>query len=257
MFYFSKPAGGLQIASSLLKPPFVQNLSVGLPDIRILFMSDLHIRKNTWRTAENVLSAIRTLAPEMILLGGDYAEYDEGFVRFFEALSEIKPRYGIFAVEGNNDYTRFRYDHERVKEEIEKSGARLLRDECVRVQTDKGTLEILGARCAYFEKTHPEGLFSEVDGVYRILLAHEPLKSTLAAVSGKADLMLCGHTHGGQVNVLGFTCYEILQYEKDFHYTHIAGMKKILNTSVLVSRGIGVSKFAVRFGARTEIHLLT
>lgn len=256
MFYFSKPAGGLYLGKALVKPPFVQNVSAGLP-VRTLFVSDIHIRKNTWQAAENVLSAMKSLAPELILLGGDYAEYDEGFARFFDALSHVRPQYGIFAVEGNNDYTRFGYDHGRVKREIEKSGARLLRDECVRIRTENGALEILGARCAYFEKTHPEGLFSEDDGAYRILLAHEPLKSTLEAVNGKADLMLSGHTHGGQVNVLGFTCYEILQYEKDFHYTHLAGMKKIQNTSVLVSRGIGTSKFAIRFGARPEIHIIT
>lgn len=256
MFYFSKPAGGLHVGASLLKPPFVQKLAIGLP-VKTLFVSDIHIRKNTWQTAENVFSAMKTLAPELILLGGDYAEYDDGFVRFFEALSEIRPKYGIFAVEGNNDYTRFKYDHDRVKREIEKSGARLLRDECVSIETQKGRIEILGARCAYFEETHPEGLFSEDAGVFRILLAHEPLKSTLAAINGRADLMLSGHTHGGQINVLGFTCYELLQYERNFHYTHLAGTKKIQNTSVLVSRGIGTSKFAVRFGARPEIHLIT
>lgn len=256
MFYFSKPAGGLHAGASLLKPPFVQKLAIGLP-VKTLFVSDIHIRKNTWQAAENILSAMKTLVPEMILLGGDYAEYDEGFVRFFEALSEIRPKYGIFAVEGNNDYTRFSYDHDRVKREMEKAGVRLLRDECAFIRTEKGEVEILGARCAYFEKTHPEGLFSDKEKVYRILLAHEPLKSTLLKTEGRTDLMLSGHTHGGQVNVLGFTCYEILQYEPTLHYTHIAGLKTVGNTRVLVSRGIGTSKFAIRFGARPEIHLIT
>lgn len=256
MFYFSKPAGGLQIGASLLKPPFIQNLHLGIP-AKILFVSDLHIRKNTWKTAENVIDAMQSLSPDMILLGGDYAEYNEGFVRFFDMLSHIKPKYGIFAVEGNNDYTRFQRDHDRAKQEIEKSGARLLRDECVRVQTEKGAIEILGARCAYFEETHPEGLFSKEDGVYRILLAHEPLKSTLKSAGENVDLMLSGHTHGGQINALGITCYELLQYEPHLHYTHISGLKKAGNANVLVSRGIGTSKFAIRFGARSEIHLLT
>ena len=256
MFYFSKPSGGLQVGESLLKPPIVQKHAVNLP-AKTLFLSDLHVRKNTWQTAEHVFSAIRAIKPELILLGGDYSEYDDGFVLFFERLSEFSPRYGIFAVEGNNDYPRFSYDHERVKMEIEKSGARLLRDECVSIQTEKGMIEIVGARCAYFEDTHPENLFSKTDGVYRVLMAHEPLKSTLQKAGKNVDLMLSGHTHGGQVNVLGFTCYELLQYESRLHYTHIAGLKKIKNTSVLVSRGIGTSKFAVRFGARSEIHLLT
>ncbi len=256
MFYFSKPAGGLHVGASLLKPPFVQKLAIGLP-VKTLFVSDIHIRKNTWQTAENVFSAMKTLAPELILLGGDYAEYDEGFLRFFEAISKIRPKYGIFAVEGNNDYTRFKQDHDRVKREMEKAGVRLLRDECASVCTETGGLEILGARCAYFEETHPEGLFSEKENVYRILLAHEPLKSTLSQTGGKADLMLSGHTHGGQINVLGFTCYELLQYEPTLHYTHIAGLKKVGDTRVLVSRGIGTSKFAIRFGARPEIHLIT
>lgn len=244
------------MGASLLKPPFVQRLEMALP-VKTLFVSDIHIRKNTWQAAESVLSYMKTLAPEMVLLGGDYAEYDGGFERFFEEISEIKPKYGIFAVEGNNDYPRFKYDHDRVKTEMEKAGVRLLRDECACVRTEKGEIEIVGARCAYFEETKPQGLFSEKDGVYRILLAHEPLKSTLEKAGGKVNLMLSGHTHGGQVNVLGFTCYEILQYEPTLHYTHIAGLKKVGNTDVLVSRGIGTSKFSVRFGARPEIHLIT
>lgn len=244
------------MGASLLKPPFVQELAIGLP-VKTLFASDIHIRKNTWKSAENILNAMKTLAPELILLGGDYAEDDIGFVRFFEALSQVKPRYGIFAVEGNNDYTRFKGDRDRVKREMEKAGVRLLRDECACIQTEKGAIEILGARCAYFEETRPKGLFSQNENAYRILLAHEPLKSTLFQTDGKADLMLSGHTHGGQVNVLGFTCYELLQYEPTLHYTHIAGLKKVGNTRVLVSRGIGTSKFAIRFGARPEIHLLT
>lgn len=255
MFYFSKPAGGLYVGEQLVKPPFVQKIHLGLP-AKTLFLSDLHIRKNTLKTAENVIDSMKALAPELILLGGDYSEYDDGFIAFFEKLSEIKPVYGIYAVEGNNDVTRFSGDREKARRIIEKSGARLLRDECACVHTQKGEIEILGARDAYFEDTHPEGLFSERKNIYRILLAHEPLKSTLSAVDGKADLMLSGHTHGGQINVLGFTCYELLGYESKFHYTHLAGMKTIGNTKALVSRGIGTSKFSIRFGARSEIHLI-
>lgn len=256
MFYFSKPAGGLYLGDALLKPPFVEKIHLNIP-ARTLFLSDLHIRRNTWQTAENVIGLMRDLDAELILLGGDYAEYDDGLIRFFEALAEIRPRYGVFAVEGNNDVTRFSGDRDRVRKVIEKSGARLLRDECAVIKAAGGTMEILGARDAYFEKTHPEGLFSREEGVYRILLAHEPLISTLEAADGRADLMLSGHTHGGQVNVLGFTCYELLGYEKDFHYTHLAGLKEIGDTRVLVSRGIGTSKFSVRFGARPQIHLIT
>lgn len=244
------------MGKALTKPPFVQRLCLGLP-ARTLFLSDLHIRPNTLMTIENILSAIQTLEPELILMGGDYAEYDEGFIRFFSAISSVRPRLGIFAVEGNNDVTRFSGDRDRVKTEMEKSGVRLLRDECVKIDTGKGEIELLGARDAYFENTRPGGLFTDDKAAYKILLAHEPLKSTLEAVCGRADLMLSGHTHGGQVNALGLTCYEILNYEKDFHYTHIAGLKKIQNTKVLVSRGVGTSKFSVRFGARAEIHLIT
>lgn len=256
MFYLSKPAGGLQIGASLLKPPYVQKYSLGLP-VKTLFVSDIHASPDTRQAADNVIEAMKTLSPELILMAGDYAECNDEFLRFFDALSSVKPRYGIFAVEGNNDYTRFKFSHERTKAEVEKSGARLLRDECVTVHTDNGDIEILGARCAYFEETHPEGLFSDREGVYRILLTHEPLISTLDAVDGKANLMLSGHTHGGQVNVLGFTCYEILNYESNLRFTHIAGLKRIHNTDVLVSRGIGTSKYPVRFGARQEIYLLT
>ena len=256
MFYFTKPVGGLYMGKALVKPPFVEYVNIGAP-VRIFFASDLHIRPNTLKTAENVISCIRSLSPDLVLFGGDFSEFDDGFLKFFELLKGVSVPMGMFSVEGNNDVTRFSGDKEKIKRVMQDAGVCLLRNECARISLNGKKIEIAGARNAYFETPDVKGLFSDDESAYRILLAHEPVKKTLADAQGRADLMLSGHTHGGQVNVMGFTCYELLGYERKFRYTHLAGMKKLSNTRVLVSRGIGTSKFAVRFGARPEVHMIT
>lgn len=256
MFYFSKPAGFLQIGKGLTKMPSVSRLQLGAP-CRILFVTDLHIRRNTWKTAENVYALIENEKPELLIFGGDIAENDESFCRFFEGMKRFSCPFGMYAVEGNNECNRLGGDREKVKRQMADGGVRLLRGECAVIETPKGAIELAGVWNAYINpEASAEGLFSEREGVYRILLAHEPLEKYLLQAQGKPNLMLGGHTHGGQVNVLGFTCYEILNYESLYRFTHLAGLKKIGETECLVSRGIGTSKFAVRFGARSEVHVI-
>lgn len=256
MFYFSRPAGFLQVGKALTRMPAADVRALGAP-CRILFVTDMHIRRNTWKTAENVYALIEREKPELLIFGGDFAENDASFTRFFEGMKGFSCPLGMYAVEGNNEANRLGGDRERVKACMEQAGVRLLRDECVSVQAPGGRIELAGIKNAYiYEAPCAKNLFSRENGVYRILLAHEPLLKYLHEAEGMPDLLLGGHTHGGQLNILGITCYEILNYESNYRFTNLAGLKRIGNTDCLVSRGIGTSKFAVRFGARSEVHVI-
>lgn len=249
---FAKPAGGLQLGRGLFKPPRVVRLSLGAP-ARILFITDLHLRHSHPEMADTTLDACAGLEPELILLGGDIAEYDEGLSLFLEKLRARFPHARICAVPGNNDDPRLEGDRDRQRELYARFGADYLLNEMRQVEIGDKKLEIAGLEDAYTHVPDPRGLFSEDENVYRVLLAHEPLESS---VDPKADLMLCGHTHGGQINVLGVTCYLLLRYEGFLRFACLAGQKRIGKTRLLVSRGVGYSKFAIRFGARSEVHYI-
>ena len=252
MALFAKPSGWLQTGRGLYKPPAVQHLKIGAP-ARILFVADLHLRPDHPEMADTVLDVCRDLAPELILLGGDLSEYDEGLTLFLEKLRKVFPDAPVYAVPGNNDDPLLDGDRARQKQLYEHFGAEYLLNEVRRTEINGSPIEIAGLEDAYTHTPDPTGLFSREGGVYRILMAHEPLSSCFCE---EADLMLTGHTHGGQINVLGITCYFLIGYEKCFKYKLLAGSKKIGRTFVVVSRGIGYSKYPIRFGARSEVHCI-
>ena len=134
----------------------------------------------------------------------------------------------------------------------ESANARYLLNELWRGEFGGRKVEVLGTEDAYSHEPDSD-LFTEDTGVYRVLLSHEPLKQL---VTEKADLMLFGHTHGGQINVLGVTCYLLMKYERRFRFYCLAGTKKVGNSTLLVSRGVGYSKLPIRLGAASEIHYI-
>ncbi len=248
----ARPAGGVQWGRALYRPPRLVRAQLGAP-VPILFISDLHLRPDCPEMAQRALDPARGEQPALILLGGDMSEYDEGLVLSLEALRRVFPNTPAFAVPGNNDDGLFGGDRKAQREVYDRYGVGYLLNDSRSLVLDGRRVEIAGVEDSYTHTPCAEGLFSQREGVYRILLSHAPLSFLLDA---GADLMLCGHTHGGQMNVLGFTCY-FLGYESGYRYALLSGRRRFGKTLLLVSRGIGYSKLPVRIGSRSEIHLIT
>ncbi len=256
MFFLTRPTGGVYLGKALFKAPRVNELNVSAP-ARIVFASDMHLRKKGAEHADMLAALIKELAPELLLLGGDISEYDEGERRFLELLRDINPVYGKFAVAGNNEDGRFGGDDDELKRLFTENGVTLLSNELAAVNADGRRIEIVGVEDIYSHSPCAEGLFTNDESAYRILLSHAPHSFLLKQASPAPHLMLSGHTHGGQINMLGLTCYELLRYEHWYSYTHLAGVKRIGDTVCVVSRGIGYSKYAIRAFSQPEIHLIT
>jgi predicted MPP superfamily phosphohydrolase len=80
-----------------------------------------------------------------------------------------------------------------------------------------------------------------------ILLAHEP--DIFPNVSSRISLTLCGHTHGGQVRLFGYSPVVPSRFGNRFAYGHVVEE----NRNLIVSGGLGFSVLPVRFGMRPEI----
>ncbi len=251
MALFARPSGGWQTGKGLYKAPKLVRVTLDLP-ASILFITDLHLRRQHPEMADTVLSACSFLTPDLVLLGGDLAEYDEGLSVVLQKTAAAFPRAHIFAVPGNNDDHRLDRSREKQKHLYESYGINYLLNEARKFEIRNRKIEIVGLEDGYTHQPDPQCLFSGDADSYKILLAHEPLESSL---DPNADLMLSGHTHGGQINVLGLTCY-LMRYEAYFRFACLAGQKQIGKTHLLVSRGIGWSKYPIRFGARSEIHYI-
>ena len=84
-------------------------------------------------------------------------------------------------------------------------------------------------------------------------------KDFAAEAATAADLVLCGHTHGGQFNALGLTPYSIgfeRLYGRRIAPLGVAGWQDADGARLLVSKGIGASRIPLRIGVRPEIELL-
>lgn len=220
-------------------PPFMQGL-------RALFISDVHLRRCVSDARLNALiDQITALKPDLILLGGDYAEHSDQCLRFFEAFRGAACRLGCYAVPGNNDHDSI----DDLDSIMARSGVTLLKNRCARLDLPGGRLMIGGCDEHKYGAPDTAQLFTS-DADYRILLSHFPVMPEC-----RCDLMLSGHTHGGQCNFLGITPYSI-GFERRFRLLGVKGERRIGDMRLLIGSGIGVSRFPFRLGAAPQIYLL-
>ena len=222
----------------------------GPGSLKIVYLTDLHAGPTTsMRTLAGVIERVGQLEPDLVLLGGDYFFGDlEPSEALGARLSRLRPRYGIYGVLGNHDYG---LGTDRVVRMLERAGVGVLRNRGARVETDTGSLWVGGVDDLWEGHPDPVGALSgRRAGELSILLSHNP--DLALDFRPDCDLVLSGHTHGGQVRFGPFPLYTNSRYGTRF----AAGWSRVGRTRLYVSRGIGTVEVAVRFGAPAEITLL-
>lgn len=224
-----------------------------LQGLTIAFVSDVHLRPSM--DAARLCALIAGLNAELILFGGDFADSRCEALRLLRALQTLQPKLGMFAVPGNNDVEAFG-SVQALSSALRESNVELLVNRCTPLRWRGARLSLAGLDDALYGQPNADGLFS-VDADYRILLSHYPILRSIPAPS-RPDLMLCGHTHGGQFNLFGFTPYSIgferLGSRRRCAPALVSGMKRFGHTSLLVSKGVGMSRISLRVGVHPEIH---
>lgn len=218
-----------------------------------LFVSDIHLRAGM--DAERFADLLARQEADLILLGGDYADTREEALRLFRALRVLRAPMGIFAVCGNNDAEAFP-SHDALADALSLFGARLLVNQSARIGDG---LWIGGADEPRYGHPDFARIFPDASAAdYRILLSHYPLRAALD--TARPNLMLSGHTHGGQFNFLGVTPYTI-GFErlgrKGLAPALVCGARQFGPATLLVSKGVGCSRIPLRVGVRPEIHKIT
>lgn len=227
--------------------------------LRIALLTDAHIG-TTFDGAEfaDHLARIQEQKPDILVIVGDFVDEDtskEDMLAACRALKDVYTTHGIFFVFGNHDKGRYSdgrrgYDGAELAAELEKNGVTVLQDESVLIddrfylvgrQDASEELDFGGSRA-----TAAELLSGLEKDRFSILLDHQPQDYTAEAAAG-ADLVLSGHTHGGQM-------IPIVQLLRWFHIGTdcVYGMEHRGDTEFVVSSGI--SDWALRFktGCRSE-----
>lgn len=235
----------------------------GLAGRTLLFLSDIHLSEYFPETAvRKLIDQIEPLNPDMILLGGDYAESPQWQEQFFEMFSRLSPPLGTYGVFGNNDRECFPDGYHPLIQAAAKSGAAMLVDQTIQVDTGAGLISIAGLDEFRHAKPLKHALFSETDASsLRILLAHYPQSVSRYMKeypSFAPHLGFSGHTHGGQFRLGSLTPFSI-GFEHLLHgepLPLVSGWTNIGPAEILVSPGLGTSRLPIRINAAPAIHLI-
>jgi predicted MPP superfamily phosphohydrolase len=249
--------GGVGLGDAfLLEPRAVEVRSVALTvekippgrELRLVHLSDLHIRQFHPYYAKVAETANR-LNPDLILLTGDYLEESRNIGNVREFLKLLKASEGIFAVQGNWDYWA-RIEGENLRRHFSRTGTTLLVNQ-------RHDLEVRGVPLSVLGLDYPSpadalvGLQGRADqGRINLLLSHVPAFAH-ELLDGRTDLILCGHTHGGQVRLPLVPPFYLPRFSGAF----VAGLYHAgpHATPLYVTRGVGTSVIPVRFLCRPEI----
>lgn len=249
----------------LLETEEVTLLAADLPasigQLRIVYASDIHQGGlyTPERTA-SLISHINACGADLVLLGGDYATDSDSAVAFFRDLPAIHARYGVYAVLGNHDRTIPEANMTTLRAAMQSAEVTLLVNETARVRIGSGSVYIAGIDDFGNGRPDIPGVASQVDiDDYVIFLSHSPaaIPDALAAtdkdgMKGWFDLGLFGHTHGGQVALLG-----PLLKDDGLPREYLQGWLRNNRTDLLISRGVGTSGLPLRLFCTPQIHLIT
>ncbi len=220
-------------------------------ELRIVQLSDLHLQKLTGYF-ERVAALANGLAPDLLLLTGDYLEQARNLKGVRQFLDLLQARHGIYAVQGNWEYWA-RLEGENLRRQFARAGVELLINERVDLDIQDTPISILGLD---YPSTADNltALQQHIDERrVNLLLSHVPAFDH-HALGSAVDLILCGHTHGGQVRLPLLPPFYLPRFSGNFY----SGLFRVgpAATPLYVSRGIGTSVLPVRFLCPPEITLL-
>ena len=218
--------------------------------VRMIQISDLHLSHfNNY--FEKVARKVVSLQPDLIVLTGDYLEEERNIRGVLSFMKELKATHGIYAVQGNWEYWS-RLEGENLRRHFAGVGVKLLINE-------RADLEINGHALSLFGLDYPSStdhlnqLQKKVDPQrFNLLLSHVPAFSH-EQLNEHINLILSGHTHGGQVRLPFLPPFYLPRYSGRF----VSGFYHVSQHRIplYVSRGIGTSVLPLRFLCRPEIGL--
>jgi predicted MPP superfamily phosphohydrolase len=226
--------------------------------LRIVQITDPHLGPfMSVRRLQRICERAVARDPDLIVLTGDFltmeSQSDPDHLR--RALSPLRAAKGkVFACLGNHDHEAL----EIVRNALAKNDVTLLVDEATTIATSAGEVQIVGVDFHFRERAERvPAVFARnprVDGALRLVLLHDP-GAFRHVPEGEADLVLSGHTHGGQVGLVSlgaaWTFLRLFGTKMPDHGLWARGRDRLY-----VHRGTGHYGFPLRLGVPSEESLL-
>ncbi len=232
----------------------IENLSRDLEGFSFAQITDTHIGKTIRRNyIENIVSMVNGFNADVICVTGDIAD---GYVRDHagdvEPFSSLRSNYGAYFVTGNHEYY---WDCQAWLVEMQRQNMRALMNEHVVINKGGANLCLAGVtdysagnHLPSHESAPEKALKGAPESDVTVMMAHQP-RSAPAVAMTKCDLMISGHTHGGQFFPWNYIV-------PGFHPVP-TGFSEYRGMKVYVSRGSGYWGPPMRTGVTPEVTLLT
>ena len=221
---------------------------------RLVQISDIHI--GTWINRQRLLEAIRLIndqQPDLVAITGDFVTLDpEEYANdMITAFCRISSRDGTVAVLGNHDHWAGKHEIRRI---LNASGVNELRNSICTLRRGEAQLHIAGVDSSYIGFDRLDRVLGELpaEGA-AILLAHEPDFADTSAKSGRFDLQLSGHTHGGQIRLPRLGPPFLPRHGRKYSI----GYNRVGEMHLYTNRGLGTGKVQLRLNCRPEITVFT
>ncbi|WP_041140358.1 metallophosphoesterase [Beduini massiliensis] len=221
-----------------------------LASIKIVQLSDTHVGNHyDIKQLDKLVEKTNRLDPDLIVFTGDlfdvYSQYPKN-KEVQESLSRLQATYGKIAVWGNRDYGG---GAERIYQDLmENAGFIVLSNEVMSIKVDNKILSIGGVDDFLLGNPQMKRTADQLNGDYNVLLMHEPDEAEML-VNTSADLILTGHSHGGQIRLP-----IIPGIRTELAHRYVDGFYTIdEDTLLFVNTGIGTTKIHARFMVPPEI----
>ena len=253
----------------------VEALDPGQAPLTVLHLSDLHMTASDARRVA-FLERLAAEPVDLVVLTGDMLGEPAGLGPVLDALGRFRPRLGAVAVLGSNDYWAPRFRNpltyfmgpssrrgrssprnpwRELVDGLEARGWTVLSNR----RGQLGDIELAGLDDPHIRRDDPATAVpanGDARPRLRLGVVHSPYRRALDAFAGNGyDLVLAGHTHGGQVCLPGVGA---LVTNCDLPRDRVRGLSRWGSSWLHVSAGLGTSKYApFRFACRPEASLLT
>ncbi len=222
-------------------------------------VADIHIGRNHGRAwtcpaLPAALRAIRAERPDLLIFAGDFAfkEWTPVDLAHIASLFEAGSR---VAVLGNHDFARGDTQAAQLADALEDCGITVLRNQAHMLRFSNQPVWVAGLDDAPSGHDDVDLLLSRLpEGASpAILLSHGPDAVREAARTGRFMLAVAGHTHGGQVAIPGLRSFILRRFA---HSEFDRGLYRLGGMPLVVTKGLGMVGYPVRFRARPEVVFL-
>jgi predicted MPP superfamily phosphohydrolase len=224
---------------------------------RIAHISDLH-HDGDFMNRHHLSRAVDLLnqqAVDAVLITGDFVTHkidDDDAQSLLDNLSTIESRDGVFAIPGNHDHWT---DIHGVRDIMTMSGIKDVSNSVFTLERNGDLLNIAGVDDYWEQLADISSVIAQLPDSTSpaILMAHEPDYADISAATGRFDLQLSGHSHGGQVRLPLLGSPILPRFARKYP----AGQYQVENMIQYTNRGLGVVMLPLRINCPPEITVFT